>query len=374
VTGSLRVLHLPDVIGGHPPALAGGERLLGAHAVTLSCQPSIYDYPADIMLGASDDNFLKKLNARWCAFLDVRSSFDVYHFNFGASLLHFPQYGAILPELKYYQRSAARFMTWQGDDARLTYPEELDRSLAEERRIGRWAGARNRHEYIDPLRLLKRRLSIRRSAALCDHMFALNPDLLAHLPPENSSFLPYAIDRPHIVGVPQPDQERHARTPLRLVHLSTSPAIKGTGLIEAAVGKAKRTVAVELDVVIQQPRDQALRRLAAADYMIDQLVLGWYGGTVVEAMYLGVPAIGRICQTQAARVPDLSGELPIVRADADSLADIIINLAQQPEQRPALVRRGLEFSQKWHSPENVAVKTIAAYGAALSRRSYPSFR
>lgn len=368
----MRILHLPDVIGGHPPALARGERELGMQSETLSYEPSPYGYPADIRLGGPGTGAFERLRQRWAAFGDVRSRFDVFHFNFGASLLHYPRYGAILPEIGFYGRDAVRFMTWQGDDGRLGYPPELDRSLAEEHRLGRWDGPVSSARYVDRLRLLKRRLSIARSAANCDHMFALNPDLLAYLPGEKTSFLPYAIEPPQLAELPAPDPRRPARSPLRLVHLSTAPAIKGTGLIEAAVARARRSVDVELDLVIKRPREEALRRLASADYMIDQLVLGWYGGTVVEAMYLGVPAIGRICARQAAMVPEIAGELPVIRVDADTLADVIVELARTPETRGERVRQGLCFAHKWHLPVKVAAITVAAYRQALSDRAYPS--
>lgn len=366
---ALRVLHLPDVIGGHPPALAGGERSLGAAAQTLCYDPSPYGYAADIMLGGPGVPFRQKLAERWRAFLDVRNRFDVFHFNFGASLLHVPRAGAILPELGFYNAAAARFMTYQGDDARLTYPPELDASLAEERRRGRWQGAATSTAYVDRLRLTKRRWTIARSAHYCDHIFALNPDLLPHLPPSKSSFLPYAVEAPKVAGIAPPDLLRPASRPLRLVHLSTAPAIKGTGLIENAVAEAARHCDVTLDVVIRQPRDDALRRLAQADYMIDQLVLGWYGGTVVEAMFLGVPAIGRLCPKQLASVPELARDLPVINADAATLAETIVSLAREPGRRPSLVARGLDFANKWHLPTKVAETTLAAYQTALATKS-----
>jgi hypothetical protein len=363
----LRILHLPDVIGGHPPALARGERSLGAVATTLSCEPSVYGYPADIMLGATSDSLRKKVIDRWRAFRQVRGAYDIFHFNFGASLLSFPRYGAIVPELAHYGRRAARFMTWQGDDARLTYPDVLERSMEEERRLGRWAGPMRADQYVDRARLLKRRIAISRSAKACHHMFALNPDLLAHLPARQTSFLPYAIEPPTGFDLPAPNANRPAGRPLRLVHLSTSPIIKGTGLIERAVDMARREVDVDLDLVVQQPRPDALRRLARADYMIDQLVLGWYGGTVVEAMYLGVPAIGRICPVQRAAAGELGRELPVIEADADTLTEVIIRLARDREARSAHVERGLAFAQKWHRPEAVAATTLAAYQRVLGQ-------
>ena len=362
--GTLRVLHLPDVIGGHPPALAKGERELGIVSSTLSCEPSVYDYPADIFIGKATDSTLKKMSDRWAAFKDVRNRYDVYHFNFGATLLNFPRYGAILPEIAYYGKRAATFMTWQGDDARLEYPADLDRSLEEEARRGRWDGVQTSAKYLHSLRALKRKISISRSAKHCNHMFALNPDLLENLPREKTSFLPYAIEPPNVSRASL--SNTGDRRPTRFVHLSTSPVIKGTGLIEAAIEKAQSRAHIEFDIVIKRPRSEALNRLSMADYLIDQIVLGWYGGTAVEAMYLGVPVIGRICNRQAERAGGLGRELPVIRADADTLADVLVELACHPEQRPALAERSLNFAKKWHTPSSVAAQTRDAYRRVLA--------
>lgn len=362
----IRILHLPDVIGGHPPALAKGERELGLRSETLSCQPSVYEYEADTILGSESDPLLKKVRDRWTSFLNVRNAFDVFHFNFGASLLNFPRYGAIVPELGFYSRDAARFMTWQGDDARLTYPQELDLSLAEEIRRKRWDGPKSARSFVSPMRLLKRRLAISRSASKCNHMFALNPDLLRHLPPEKTSFLPYAIEPPRGAQPSPAALNRPAHRPLKLVHLSTSPVIKGTGLIETAVEKAKREVAIEFDLVVKKPRAYAIERLSKADYLIDQLVLGWYGGTVVEAMYLGVPSIGHIAQAQASAAGELGRDVPVIRAEANTLADVIIHLAHNPDARPQYAKKALAFANAWHRPVKVASVTIEAYERALA--------
>lgn len=366
---TLRVLHLPDIIGGHPPALARGERELGARALTLSCEPSVYEYPADIVVGQTSDATLKKMRDRWSAFKDVRESYDVFHFNFGASLLNFPRYGAILPDLGFYSKSAAKVMTWQGDDARLSYPDELDRSIAVETRRGRWNGAKESGQYLDRLRTLKRRIAIARSAAHCDHMFALNPDLLAQLPKEKTSFLPYAIEPPNVPPARSPDGDAGARRPMRFIHLSTSPIIKGTGIIEEALETAKRSANIEFEVVVKKPRHEALRRLSEADYLIDQVVLGWYGGTAVEAMYLGVPTIGRICAEQARLAGELGEELPIIRADADTLSATIIDLASDFQRQDVLAQQSREFANKWHAPARVAMTTLKFYNQILDRKS-----
>src|SRR5262249_5945709 len=151
-----------------------------------------------------------------------------------------------------------------------------------------------------------------------------NPDLLIHLPRETSSFLPYAISDP-LAGLdlgsePEPDQSR----PLHFVHMSTNPLLKGTGLIESALARARDELGITYEIVVREPRPQALRKVRAADYLIDQLVLGWYGGAAVEAMLMGVPVVCNVDERSRSLAPaELVAELPIVQADASSLFETI---------------------------------------------------
>src|SRR5262245_34300021 len=112
----LRVLHLPDVVAGNAAALAQGERALGAEAETLSYRVSPYGHPADRMLRHTQSGMAWRWLEKLKVFAEVRSGYDVYHFNFGATLLHSPQRRMILPDLPYYGRAARCFMTFQGDD------------------------------------------------------------------------------------------------------------------------------------------------------------------------------------------------------------------------------------------------------------------
>ena len=357
------ILHLPDVIGGHPTALARGERALGARSRTLCIQPSPYDYQADRTLAHWNGSFFEKWSERVGVFKEVRQRHDIYHFNFGASLLQAPRMGLILPEIGFYD--GRKIMTFQGDDARIDYPRVLKRSIDKEVELGHYCVARAKRAYVDSLRLKKRRITIARTVRHCDHIIALNPDLMSHLPDDKTSFLPYAVELPEQI----PEQinvgarDRKAGSPLALVHLSTARAIKGTGLIEEAVARAGAFCDVTLDVVVQQPRKEALARLAAADYLIDQMVLGWFGATAVEAMYLGVPVICHLDEEALQRVPEMASELPIIKADIDTLVETIIDLAKNRERRPGLVTRCRAYADKWHRPEQVAKRTLALYSA-----------
>jgi hypothetical protein len=246
----------------------------------------------------------------------------------------------------------------------MAYPALLAASMEEELRRGRLTRVQAAAGYATRGELTTRRRVVEKAARYCRRLFALNPDLLATLPREKACFLPYAVER--LTPVEQDDGRNRAARPLRLVHLATSPVIKGTGLIERAVAAAAERCAVTIDVVIQRPRQEALARLAAADYLIDQVVLGWYGATAVEAMWLGVPVICRLDEEQVAAVPDIGREAPILGCTVENLTDLIVRLAGDREQRAELVQRGYDFTAKWHDPESVAAHTLSAYATARS--------
>lgn len=252
---SLRILHLPDVVAGNAAALARGERALGAEAETLSYRTSPYGYPADRMLRHTQSGMARRWLEKLKVFAEVRSGYDVYHFNFGATLLHSPQRGMILPDLPYYDRRACCFMTFQGDDARVAYPTLLAASVEEELRRGRLTPGQAAAGYASPAELATRRRVVEKAARYCHRLFALNPDLLSILPQESASFLPYAVEP--LAPVERVNPNDCVDRPLRLVHLSTSPVIKGTGLIERAVAAAAERCAVTLDVVHEARRFQS---------------------------------------------------------------------------------------------------------------------
>jgi hypothetical protein len=364
----MKILHLPKIVGGHPVALAAGERALGHDSRSLGFAGSPYGYRPDVALRHTGSDPLRRVGELAATFMKVRSAFDVYHFNFGASLIHFPTAGIHLAELPFYRRDALRVMTFQGSDARLDYPTALDLSISEEVRRGRVAGGPER--YPGRQALGWRRAAIERAARHCAHIFAVNPDLLQHLPREKSSFLPYAIPDP-LAGLdlgPEPVRD-HSR-PLHFVHASTDPLLKGTGLIENALTRAKDELGISYEIVVRAPRPDALKKARAADYLVDQLVLGWYGGAAVEAMLMGVPVICNLDERSRALAPaELVEELPIVQADAGSLFDTIRFLVGNREVRNVKREAGLRFAARWHDPVRVAERTLATYAERKASRS-----
>jgi hypothetical protein len=182
-----------------------------------------------------------------------------------------------------------------------------------------------------------------------DRAFYLNPDLAPYVP--GARFLPYAnVDVAAIDPAPPPQ-----RADVMIAHAPTDRDVKGTSHVIAAVDALKAEgLPVVLDLIEHVPHAEAVRRLAAADLVVDQLVLGWYGGVAVEAMALGRPVVCRI--DQAAN--PFGDRLPIVDASPGDLRERLRPLVAD---RGALARVGAEsreFVCAEHDPRAIARRVL----------------
>ena len=106
-----RVLHLPTPIGGMPWGLAQGERSLGLDSQVLYTYTNWLDYPSDICLNLERVNsHLVKLKKLSSTFLSIRKEFDVFHFNFGQTLINTEKLGIVQGELPFYPKGAKLFV------------------------------------------------------------------------------------------------------------------------------------------------------------------------------------------------------------------------------------------------------------------------
>jgi glycosyltransferase involved in cell wall biosynthesis len=244
-------------------------------------------------------------------------------------------------------------VTFQGSDARQTTYFERHLHPGERTDLEAYVGAdRDRHKR-------RRILSFARRAA---HMFFLNPDLAAALPQDKATFLPYAVSIPELpVRVP----ERRKR--IIIAHAPSNRAVKGTRRVIEAVGALGDRA--ELDLVENVSRQEALARLSRADLVIDQVVIGWYGATAVEAMAMGRPVVATIDNEELACVPpELLAQLPVIRTPRTGLADTLRSLLRDRTALEARGSSGPGFVRAWHHPLRVAEKTRTVYLRLLGNR------
>jgi hypothetical protein len=105
-------------------------------------------------------------------------------------------------------------------------------------------------------------------------------------------------------------------------------------------------------------RDVALERLAAADLLVDQLRLGWYGTVAVEAMALGRPVLSYIREDEPDDNP-FGAELPIVRTTPATLVDDLHALSAARERLRDLGVAGRAFVEEHHDPVAIARQALA---------------
>jgi hypothetical protein len=367
----LRILHCPDVVGGYGYALAREERRLGHKSWSVAFDAGPYRLENDEYLWRPGDSRLRKEVGRWRLLLRALRDFDVVHFNFGRTLFgpryfpapadrpHWPARlrnwvnGLLdLQDLKLLKRAGKVIaMTYQGDDAR--QGDVLQRlapvDLARELPAGYYSRASDAYK----------RWRIRQVARYADLIYALNPDLLRLLPP-GARFLPY----PHVDARDwQPCPPASAGPPL-VLHAPTHRGIKGTRHVLDAVRRLRdEGVRFQFQLVEGLPRAEALALYGRADLLIDQLVVGWYGGLAVEMMALARPVVCHVRDADLHVLPAaMRRELPIIRATPADLHAVLREwLAVRRHELGPLGVRSRIYVERWHDPRKIAASVVQDY-------------
>ena len=150
---------------------------------------------------------------------------------------------------------------------------------------------------------------------------------------------------------------------LRVAHAPSKRAVKGTDAVIAAVESLQRRGApIELDLIEGVPNREARIRYGAADVVVDQLRVGWYGMLATESMALAKPVVVHLDAEAAAETEEAFDlELPLVRADEAGLEDVLAGLVDVRESLPELGRRSREYVEQVHSHTKVAQQLLGIY-------------
>jgi hypothetical protein len=251
----------------------------------------------------------------------------------------------------------AVFVTFQGDDARQGDGTELDVNPSAEVSPG----------YYSPESDRNKRRRIARFARYADGIYALNPDLLRFLP-AGTRFVPYA-------NVDVRGRQRHTPVdvgvPPVVLHVPTNREVKGTRFLVDAVSRL-RADGVELDFRLVEgvAHDEVESLYRSADLVVDQLLVGWYGGLAVEAMALDLPVVAYIRDQDLELVPEaMRAEIPVVSAEPATIYDVLKELLTTKRGQLAEIgRRGGEYVRRWHDPLQIAKELVADYEAAVAAR------
>ncbi len=344
----MRVLHCPTDVGGHAGGLARAEQKLGIDSTTAVFSRSWLEYSVDIDLALGGRGRLGRLAGRMRFSAKAARGYDVFHFNFGQSLLPAPGgVGIDLPLLRALGKRL--FVTFQGCDAR-------QNGYCRDHYAVSCCGGREGDGLCRAADDAGKRRRIRYLARHSRGLFCLNPDLLRVVP--GGEFVPYASCDPGSIEPIGPTNGSR----VTILHAPTNRAVKGTDEILAAAKELDDRYDIEWLMVENVPHAEAMRLYERADLVIDQLRIGWYGGFAVEMMAMGKPVVCHIRTEDLGPVPpEMARELPLVPATPQDLHEVLAGLAADRARLVEIGARSRRFVERWHDPARIAEAMLRLY-------------
>ncbi|MDH2382196.1 glycosyltransferase [Bradyrhizobium sp. CER78] len=185
-----------------------------------------------------------------------------------------------------------------------------------------------------------------------NRVFVSTPNL-CHCSPD-FEYLPLSLDAETAALRPEVENPTKGGGPVVVMHAPSSAAmenVKGTKHVVAAIEQLQREgFDIELVMVQNLERREAIRKFGQADIFVEQLTLGSYGNTAIEAMAQGVPVISSHHPDHAHLVPGC----PVVHADPTTIADRLRDLLRDDDARLALGRRCAAFVREFHNHSHIA--------------------
>lgn len=374
----MKVLHLPEVIGGNPQGLSRHLQILGVDSVTWTVRQNYFGYPADQVIVNIDDSFLTSQFKKLLALRYVFGPYDIIHFNFGSSLFgariyyrpHRPlwkraavviynSYENIMQVLELgilRWRGVPCFVHYQGDDARQGDYCLKHFPICIASQVGK--------NYYSSESDIYKRNNIKRLSEYCAKAYAINPDLLYVLP-VGTEFLPYS----HIsIDDWKPSFTQFENRPLRIGHAPSHREAKGTDYILRALESLEADgYQFELVMVENMSNVEARRCYETIDVLVDQLFAGWYGGVAVEAMALGKPVLVYIRQEDLHFIPEeMCSDLPFIQVTPSTIeAGLRAVLDMSRHELLAVAKQSRAYVEKWHDPLAIAQRVKQDYELAL---------
>lgn len=354
----MKVLHLPTSVGGNAYGLAMAERNIGIDARVLYKGETWLKYPADIVIPFSSNAVFDALRL-FSAGLKIYREYDVYHFNFGSTLLDFRGIGLDLFELPFIQKHKIA-VTYNGCDARQKYGRMQQAEICACKYPSCYGGV-----CMDKSIEEKKEKRISKFQKYGASFFALNPDLMNFLP-DYTVFLPYSIAGWDKIETEYDSKKYTSLKKIKIVHAPTNRTAKGSDAIVETIKRLQKKFPdrLELCLIENTPYDKALKLYRSADIIIDQIRIGWYGAFAVEAMKMGKPVIAYINEDDLHFIPkDMAKDCmeAVISANEFDLEEILGTLIDNLNVLKEKNEAQIEFVYKWHNPQYVAAITKKVY-------------
>jgi glycosyltransferase involved in cell wall biosynthesis len=165
----------------------------------------------------------------------------------------------------------------------------------------------------------------------------------------------FAIDTDEWTPAPEP-ADRDPNKPIVVFHAPNHRELKGTRfLIDACAELEAEGEPIELQLVEKVPNSEIRRRLAEADVVADQFIVGWYALFAIEAMAMAKPVLCflRPDLLELYTLYSFGGECPLVNTPALEIKDRLRELVHDAVRRRELGVAGRRYVENHHSLEAV---------------------
>ncbi len=351
----MKILHLPSSVGGNSYGLSTAEKEIGLDSSTLYLSDNWLHYKGDKILSPVDFAPLNLLCGALEAF-KIKNSYDVLHFNYGASLIDWQRFGINHWDLPLYKKSKF-FVTYNGCDARLKHERVKQAEICACKYDDCYGGI---CKGLKTDEIKKKR--IEQFEKFGAHFFSLNPDLMNFLP-KGTVFLPYTIANWHEI---EPIPQRKFTFPINIVHAPSNRVAKGSDAVISIIKELNSAYPGKINFTLVEniSHEQALDIYKKADLVIDQLRIGWYGAFAVEVMKMGKPVIAYINEDDLHFLPNDMAEdclNAIINANEYNLYHIIEQIILNPKILEEKRKKAIEYVLRYHEPVKVAQITKDAY-------------
>lgn len=159
--------------------------------------------------------------------------------------------------------------------------------------------------------------------------------------------------------------------PLKVIHAPTDRKKKGTQYLLDAISRLQiEGYEIDLRLIENLKRADAIKQYERADVIVDQLVIGWYGGLGVECMAMGKPIICYIREEDMHFLPNrMADDIPIVNASPFSIYAKLKDLLDNRSQLFSIANASRCYVEMWHDNLKNAASVIDDYNKAISDRA-----
>ena len=172
--------------------------------------------------------------------------------------------------------------------------------------------------------------------------------------------IPYARDINRLK--PSLHLNRSPSFSLKILHIPSDPVVKGTAeVIRVFKSLSRKFPEHSFRVLPRAPREELLLEIAKADIIVDQIIIGWYGGQAVEAMAQGKIVMAFLNPAYLQLVP-FGKEIPIWNTNAWSFEqDLVMLIKIFPEIKDEWQKKSWEFVRKYHDDRKIAHQYLEIY-------------